>query len=213
MKFDIDGDGKVDMKEQVQSELALILKQNRVELAKQVLLIPLGLIGTVIHAPIIVLSKFLGLKMGVSTTTDGGAPSSDDNFDGKDQSVVATMQMMGGLVGVAILYPAIGIATTLFTSLSPLLTVSCVAASGYAMALSQPVGVFIRKMKAAKKIHSSKQSTEWMSELKQRRESLQSGLRSFADDNAPSDMKGWWKNPEKYVSGLKKQQLEAEKQW
>lgn len=212
VKFDLDGDGKVDVREQLQSELSLIFKQNRVELAKQAILVPLGLIGTVIHSPVIVLANALGRKMGVSETRDGGAPSLNKHSDGKDQSVVATMQILGGFVGVGLLYPTIGVCAAMFTSVSPLAVISCVAVSGYAMALSQPVGVFVRNAKNARLMHKDS-SSKWISELKQRREKLQVGLREFADDNAPPNMKGWWRNPEKYITDLKAQQLEAEKQW
>jgi 1-acyl-sn-glycerol-3-phosphate acyltransferase len=213
VKFDLDQDGDVTVKEQMRSELSLVLQQNRLELAKQAVLVPLGVIGNVIHAPVIILSKYLGVKMGVSDTRDGGAPSDNESMDGKDLSVVATMEMLGGLVGLAMLYPSIAVATMVLTPLSPLVTVSCVAMSGYAMALGQPVEVFVRNIKAAQKMHSSKHSTQLISDLKQRREDLQRGLRSFADLHAPDDMKGWWRDPESYVQGLKLQQIEAERQW
>ena len=214
IQYDLDGDGKVDVAEQLQAEMSSVLQQNRIELAKQVFLIPLGLLGTVLHVPVMLMAHWMGIKMGVSEARDGGAPSTNKQVDGKDQSVVATMQMMGGLVGVVVLYPSIGLATALFTPFSPLLTVSCAAVSGYAMALSQPVDVFVRKMNIARRLHSSTQSDEWMSALKHRRETLQRDIRTFADVHAPNQtMQGWWKNPEKYVISLKAQQLEAERQW
>jgi pimeloyl-ACP methyl ester carboxylesterase len=214
IEFDIDGDGKIDMKEQLQSELQNILQQNRVELMKQSVLVPLGLIGTVVHAPVVIFAHWLGVKMGVSDARDGGAPSKDQSVDGKDQSVVATMRMVGGFVGIAILYPGIALGIGVFTSMSPLAVVACVAISGYAMILRQPVETFVRKIKNAQKMHSFQNTEDMVQVLKKQRDDLQMNLRQFADDHAPDDnMVGWWRNPSRYVKGLKVQQLEAEQRW
>ena len=235
--MDADGDGVVSRQEQVRAELAAMLRTNRVDVLKSVFLVPLGLFGSVVHAPVAALAYFLGAKMGVSEASDGGAPG-----DGMDRSVEATMRMVGGFVGIGALYPAIGLLTHVFTPYSPLAVVAVVAASGYAAVLRQPVPDMLREVRASIRMHAQQKSAspppppasnnsnshhettpsasssastsfgrpEWLVGLSAQRTELQQGLRAFADEHASEDMRGWWRAPERYVAKVKQVQRDEE---
>ena len=99
------------------------------------------------------------------------------------------MHMVGGLVGVCVLYPAIGLMTYALTPYSPLAVVSLVAASGYAAVLRQPVPDMLRELRASIRMHARQRMSsegvphaasdqpEWLVGLSAQRTALQQGLR------------------------------------
>lgn len=214
--MDVDGDGVVSGREQIGAKLELLLHSNRVDLLKNMLLIPFGLLGSVVHAPVAGLAYYLGAKMGVAETSDGGGPE-----DGMDHSVEATMRMVGGFVGIALLYPAIGLLAHFCTPYSPMAAISLVAISGYAAVLRQPVPELLRELRASIRMHSWQQKfargdlteePEWLVGLCGQRTSLQQNLRQFADKHASEDMRGWWKDPQSYIDKVKQIERDAELQ-
>ena len=131
------------------------------------------------------------------------------------------MHMVGGFVGVCVLYPAIGLMTYAFTPYSPLAVVSLVAASGYAAVLRQPVPDMLRELRASIRMHArqrmssdapraSSDKPEWLVGLSAQRAELQRGLRAFADEHAPENMRGWWRAPERYAAKVKQAQRDEE---
>ncbi len=214
--MDADGDGVVSKQEQIRAELAALLSMTSVDMLKNVVLVPLGLFGSVVHGQVAGLAYFLGSTMGVSEASDGG-----DGIHGTDRSVEATMHMVGGFVGVCVLYPAIGLMTYAFTPYSPLAVVSLVAASGYAAVLRQPVPDMLRELRASIRMHArqrmssdapraSSDKPEWLVGLSAQRAELQRGLRAFADEHAPENMRGWWRAPERYAAKVKQAQRDEE---
>ncbi len=215
--MDTDGDGVVSRREQMRAELAALLSMTSVDVLKNAVLVPLGVFGSLVHGQVAGLAYYLGSTMGVSEASDGGAPG-----DGMDRSVEATMHMVGGLVGVCVLYPAIGLMTYALTPYSPLAVVSLVAASGYAAVLRQPVPDMLRELRASIRMHARQRMSsegvphaasdqpEWLVGLSAQRTALQQGLRAFADEHAPADMRGWWRAPERYAAKVKQAQRDEE---
>ena len=98
----------------------------KVDLLRLLGLAPLSLVGHVTHAPIALLSLFMGRKMGVAA--DG------------DRSVEATVRVIAGFVGVGLYYPAAAItaAVALDSVLAAPVCLATLALSGYA-AITLPV--------------------------------------------------------------------------
>ena len=209
---DVDNDGTVSNDELLQLELSKLTNQPLLVLATNVCVVPFALVGSAIHLPVLMFSKYLGITS-LSTTSDGGAPSNNPNFHDKDRSTQATMRMIGGLVGLAVLYPSIGV-TAWLVGVHPLLAVAGSGLSGVAMLKSPPLSQLGQRFHAARRMQhhqSDSNNPNWLAQLRAQRETLQMGLRAYADSHAESDMQGWWKNPDLYVTTLKEQQREAER--
>lgn len=152
-----------------------------------------GLVGGIVHSPIVILAQVAGTKMGV------------DEFG--DRSVEATMRIVASLGGVALYYPTVAIAIGAYSS-SMLLGVSVIPAmalSGYTWVHQRPLQNAVKLVKGSFKLLTSKDTVDG---LRLERTLLQSKLREFADAHAAPGLKGWWKNPENYISEIKKKRVQ-----
>ena len=154
-----------------------------------------GLVGGIVHSPIVILAQVAGTKMGV------------DEFG--DRSVEAAMRIVASLGGVALYYPTVAIAVSAYSS-SMLLGVSVIPAmafAGYTWVHQRPLQNAVKLVKKGSlKLLTSKDTVDG---LRLERTLLQSELREFADVHAAPGLKGWWKNPENYISKIKKRVQET----
>lgn len=170
----------------------------RLEVLRSVLMTPLGLFGTVTHAPIAALCVAAGRYMGV--TEEG------------DRSVEATMRVIAGVVGLLVMYPTIGAAAWWVsgTATVGLGTVALLGASGYTAAVQQPVDTVVSAVRGRMRLllHDNE-----VDSLRYRRAALQPRIRAFADDTVPNpELRGWWRDPEAFTAKIKEKQHEFEAQ-
>ena len=151
-----------------------------------------GLAGGIAHSPIVILAQVAGTKMGV------------DEFG--DRSVEATMRIVASLGGIVLYYPTVAIAVSAYSGsfLLGLSVIPAMALSGYTWIHQRPMQNAVKLLKGSLKLLTSKDTVDG---LRLERSLLQSELRDFADAHAAPGVKGWWKNPEKYISKIKEKRV------
>ena len=170
----------------------------RLDVLRSVLTTPLGLLGTVTHAPIAALCVAAGRYMGV--TEEG------------DRSVEATMRVIAGVVGVLVMYPTVGAAAWWMagSASAGVGAVALLGASGYTAAVQQPVDAVVRAVRGRMRLllHDNE-----VDSLRHLRAALQPRIRAFADDTVPNpELRGWWRDPEAFAAKIKDRQREFEAQ-
>jgi len=150
---------------------------------------PMSLIGTIVHAPVIAAAWHAGRSLG--TDKEG------------DISVVATVRLLAAFVGCVVGYPsaAAGVGA-IFGLKAAVATIPALSLSAYA-AINFPVSSAINLAKGSFTLLTEKDSVD---KLRDQRSILQAGIREWADDHAPAEMVGWWKDPLAGVAKIRQQQ-------
>ena len=167
----------------------------RIDVLRWIAVTPLSVLGTVSHAPIAALSVLVGKKMGV--TKDG------------DTSVEATMRVIGATVGLLVYYPTVAAAVAVLSGGSGVAAVTAVAvlaASGYTAAVAPPATW--QSLTGSFRILTKSDNVD---KLRVERAALQEEVREFADKHAPPHLRGWWRDPNKFIAQMKEARVETER--
>ena len=172
--------------------LTILRTKARTQILTTFLKQPIGMLGGILHSPILALAQIVGTKMGV------------DEYG--DRSVEATMRIVAGLAGILLYYPIVATSVGLYTSsvMSGLATLPVFAISGYTFVHQRPFVTAFTTMKGSLRLLLSKNIVD---NLRADRSKLQSDLRAFADKHSPPELEGWWQNPEKYISQIKEKRI------
>ena len=106
--------------------LTILRTKARTQILTTFLKQPIGMLGGILHSPILALAQIVGTKMGV------------DEYG--DRSVEATMRIVAGLAGILLYYPIVATSVGLYTSsvMSGLATLPVFAISGYTFVHQSP---------------------------------------------------------------------------